>query len=265
MHIPKVEARILIAVVVIAFAPISIKAQDANPQNPAVTATTNAAPVKAKPPLQPRQPEDAVTPAPVVGTSGHNKLLKIAQDKNIQLVFLGDSITAYWQRAGLPVWTKYYTQYDAGDFGIPGETTDQTLGHIAGGILNELHPKAVVILIGTNNISKLHDQPEWVAAGIQKIVITVREKLPQSQIVLLAIFPCGKKSDGRRAKIEAVNSILSKTDFGPQVHYLDIGAKFLDPNGDLPKELFPDLLHPSTPGYQIWAENMQPVLDPLLK
>ena len=238
------------------------KAQETNPPN---LPTTNVAPAQAKAPPLARQPEDAATPAPVADTPGHNKLLKIAQDKNLKLVFLGDSITAYWQRAGLPVWTKYYAPYHAGDFGIPGETTDQTLGHLAGGILDGLHPKAAVILIGTNNIGKAKDQPEWVAAGVQKIVATVREKLPHSQIVLLAIFPCGKKGDDRRAKIDAVNAILGKTDFGPQVHYLDIGAKFLAPDGDLPKELFPDLLHPSEQGYQIWADNMQPVLDPLMK
>jgi beta-glucosidase len=258
----KIDTQILLAVIIATFIVPGIQAQDVNPQNPA---TTNAAPVAAKAPLPPRQPEDASTPAPVVGTGSHNKLLKIAQDKNLQLIFLGDSITAYWQRAGLPVWTKYYSQYDSGDFGIPGETTDQTLGHIEGGILDGLHPKAVVILIGTNNIGKHHDQPEWVAAGIQKIVTTVQEKLPQSQIILLGIFPCGSKTDARRAKVAAVNDIISKVDFGPQVHYLDLGPKFLDPTGDLPKAIFPDLLHPSEQGYQIWAENMQPILDPLMK
>jgi len=258
--IPTLLAGAGLALTVLTFVPLTLKAQQTDTQispTPAATAQRVA--------LPPRGPEDAVTPAPVAGTSGHTKLLNIAKDKNIQLVFLGDSITAYWQRAGLPVWTKYYAQYDAGDFGIPGETTGQTLGHIEGGILDGLHPKAVVILIGTNNIGKFRDKPEWVAAGIQKIVATVREKLPQSQIVLLAIFPCGKKGDARRPIVEAANAILSKTDFGPQVHYLDLGAKFLSPDGELPVEFFPDSLHPSLQGYQIWAENMQSVLDPLMK
>jgi lysophospholipase L1-like esterase len=258
--------RLLIAAIMAASVAPHLIAQSSDPSAPPAPAFTNTAPVAAKPPAPPpRGPEAASTPASVVGTSGHNKLLKLAADKNRQLIFLGDSITAYWLRAGLPVWTKYYAPYDAGDFGIPGETTDQTLGHITGGILDGLHPKAVVILIGTNNVGKLHDQPEWVAAGIQKVVTSVREKLPQSQIILMGVFPCGHQNDARRAKIEIINGIISKTDFGPQVHYLDIGAKFLDPSGDLPKELFPDLLHPSAQGYQIWAENMQPTLDPLLK
>lgn len=101
-----------------------------------------------------------------------------------------------------------------------------------------LHPKAVVILIGINNIGKYHDQPERVAAGIRKIVAMLKEKLPQSQIVLLGIFPCGNKHDARRAKVADVNDMISRVNFGPQVHHLDLGPKFLDANGDLPKELF---------------------------
>lgn len=262
---PKKQVSPLFVLFLILFIGRPLTAQEISPPTPSTQPATNTAPVAAKPPAAPRQPEDAVTPAPVAGLGGQMKLLKRAEDKNMQLIFLGDSITAFWQRAGLPVWTKYYAPYDAGDMGISGETTGQTLGHLAGGILDGLHPKAVVILIGTNNIGKFRDKPEWVAAGVQKIVATVHEKLPQSQIVLMAIFPCGKKGDFRRTTVEATNAILSKTDFGPQVHYLDIGAKFLDANGELPKELFPDLLHPSLQGYQIWADNLQPVLDPLMK
>lgn len=262
MNLLKNCTRIIYTVPIVIGLTHSLQAQETNTPDSSPSAMTNTAPVLAK---APRTIADAINPAPVMGTSGHNKLLKRAEDKNIQLVFLGDSITAYWLRAGLPVWTKYYSQYDAGDFGIPGETTGQTIGHLEGGILDGLKPKAVVILIGTNNIGKFRDQPEWVAAGIQKIVAIVSEKLPQSQIVLLSIFPCGKKNDPWRSSVAAVNAIISKTDFGPQVHYLDFGDKFLDSNGELPKEIFPDLLHPSLQGYQIWAENMQPILDPLMK
>jgi lysophospholipase L1-like esterase len=227
--------------------------------------TATKPPTPAKPTPKPRRADDASTPAAV--NAGRQKaFLERAKDKGIQLVFLGDSITDFWQNRGNAVWEEYYAKHDAADFGVSGEHTEHTLGHIAGGILNGLNPKAVVIMIGTNNIGHIADErPEWTADGIKKIVKTVHEKLPDAKVLLLGVFPREGKDSRHRKQIQDINAIISKLDDGKKTRYLDLTAKFTDTNGDIPKDIMPDGLHPNAAGYKIWAEAMQPLLGELMK
>lgn len=81
-------------------------------------------------------------------------------------------------------------------------------------------------------------------------------------MLLLGVFPRAvSATDPARAKIAAINKLISTFDDGKQVTYLDIGAKFLEPDGTLSAEIMPDALHPSAKGYQIWADAIQPVID----
>lgn len=214
---------------------------------------------------QARQEQDAVTPAPV--DEGRQKaFLERAKDKQIQIVFLGDSITDGWQGTGKAVWERYYVKHNAADFGVSGERTEHTLGHIAGGVLDGLNPKLVVIMIGTNNIGhSAEEKPEWAAAGVKKIVATVHEKLPNAKVLLLGVFPRDPKDSARRKAVEGINGIISKFDDGKKTVYLDLTSKFLDASGEIPKDVMPDGLHPNEKGYQIWAEAMQPTLERLMK
>ena len=224
-----------------------------------------AIPALAKDPPKPRTEENAVTP--VGGTDKRQeKFLERGKDKDIKLVFLGDSITDFWMNRGKEVWEKSYVKYDAADFGVSGEHTEHVLGRIAHGLLDGLHPKVVVIMIGTNNIGHSGTEtPEWAAAGVKKIVETVHEKLPETKVLLLGVFPRDKKESAMRKKVKAINAIISKLDDGKKTRYLDLGPKFLDAEGNLPKEIMPDGLHPNLKGYEIWAENMQPLLDEMMK
>lgn len=229
----------------------------------AETATKPAAP--AKPTPKPRRAEDARTPAAV--NAGRQKaFLERAKDKGIQLVFLGDSITDFWQNRGKAVWEEYYAKHNAANFGVSGEHTEHTLGHIAGGLLNGLNPKVVVIMIGTNNIGHIADErPEWTAAGIREIVNTVHVKLADTKVLLLGVFPREGKDSRHRKQIQEINAIIRKLDDGKKTRYLDLTAKFTDTNGEIPKDIMPDGLHPNAAGYKIWAEAMQPLLSELMK
>ncbi len=227
------------------------------------TATKPAAP--AKPTPKPRKAADASTPA-AVNAGRQRAFLVRAKDKGIRLVFLGDSITDFWQNRGKAVWEEFYAKHDAADFGVSGEHTEHTLGHIAGGILDGLNPKAVVIMIGTNNIGHIADErPEWTADGIKKIVKTVHEKLPDANVLLLGIFPREAKASRHRKQIEEINGIIGRLDDGKKTRFLDLTSKFTDTNGELPKNIMPDGLHPSAAGYKIWAEAMQPLLGEMMK
>lgn len=184
---------------------------------------------------------------------------------NVDLVFIGDSITQGWEGAGKDVWKKSYGERNAVNLGIGGDRTQHVIWRLENGNLAGIKPKAAVIMIGTNNSGG--DTPENIAKGITAVVKKVQEKSPTTKILLLGIFPRGENdSNKQRQTNEKTNEIVSKLDDGKQVFYLDIGKKFLDADGNtLSKEVMPDLLHLSPKGYQIWADNIESKLAELMK
>jgi lysophospholipase L1-like esterase len=194
----------------------------------------------------------------------HEGFVKIAQEGTAEVVFLGDSITAGWGR-NKEIWDKAFGAYKPANFGIGGDRTQHVLWRITNGELDGIKPKAVVLMIGTNNTGS--DSPESIAQGITKIVSTVQSKQPQAKILLLAVFPRGEKPTANpgRDKIKIVNSIISKLDDGKKVHYLDIGSKFLQPDESISKDIMHDFLHLTPAGYQIWADSIGPKLAELTK
>ena len=237
-------------------------------QSPA-PAVKPAAPAVVMPP----QPPDV--PAEKYGKDGkinpgfiasHEKFVSIAKEGKAQLVFLGDSITAGWGgKDNQPIWNKAFGAYTPANFGIGGDRTQHVLWRILNGELEVIKPKAVVLMIGTNNSGS--DSAEGIAKGVTVIVETIRAKQPQAKILLLAVFPRGEKASPNpgRDKLKVVNSIIAKLDDGKNVFFLDIGDKFMQPDGSLTKEIMPDFLHLSPAGYQIWADAIGPKLAELMK
>ncbi len=194
----------------------------------------------------------------------HEKFVEIAKAGSAELLFLGDSITAGW--AGKrEIWDQAFGSYKPANFGIGGDRTQHVLWRITNGELEGIHPKAVVLMIGTNN--SVADSAEGIANGITRIVEEIRTKQPQAKILLLAVFPRGEKAESNpsRDKLKLVNGIIAQLDDGQNIHYLDIGDKFLQPDGSLSKDIMPDFLHLSAAGYQIWADAIEPKIAELMK
>jgi lysophospholipase L1-like esterase len=222
---------------------------------------------------QNNQPADVA--APKLGPDGqiqprfqmmHESFLKRGKEGKIGVLFLGDSITQGWGGAR-PVWDASFGKYDPANFGIGGDRTQHVLWRIENGELDGISPKAVVLMIGTNNSGY---PAEDIVKGDAKIVEQIRKKLPETKILLLAIFPRGAdpadpKVAALRDKLKTVNAELAKLDDGKQVRYLDIGPKFLESDGKLSPEIMPDFLHLSRKGYQIWADAIAEPLAELMK
>ena len=195
---------------------------------------------------------------------GFLKDLKAANGK-VGLLFVGDSITDGWRGRGKEVFAKTYDKDEPLNIGIGGDRTQHVIWRLQNGEVDGINPKVAVLMIGTNNLGG--NTNEEIVKGVTKVVDTLHEKLPHTKVLLLAIFPRGEKADNQwRSRLTAINEELAKLDDGGKtVKYLDIGPKFLAENGDLPKEIMPDFLHPNANGYQIWADAMQPTLDELMK
>jgi len=200
----------------------------------------------------------------------HNHIVKQANidTEKRQLVFVGDSITQSWGGGGKNVWAKNFAKFNALNSGISGERTEHTLWRLRNGAWpKNLKPKVAVVMIGTNNTGAGKGQPPMeTAAGIKLIVEEIHKRSPQTKIILHAIFPRGATpQDGKRLMNDKINATISKLGKHKSVTYLDLADKFLDKNGNLPKEVMPDRLHPNAKGYQIWADNITPVINKLMK
>ncbi len=182
---------------------------------------------------------------------------------NVDLVFIGDSITQGWEGRGKGVWEKFYGKRNTVNLGIGGDRTQHVIWRLDNGNLKDITPKAAVIMIGTNNSGS--NSSKEIADGVRAIVKQIRAKSPKTQILLLGVFPRGTNNEDKRRQVnEGANKIFSKLDNGKYVHYLDIGPKFLEKNGTLTREIMPDLLHLSEKGYTIWAESIEAKLAKLL-
>ena len=212
----------------------------------------------------PRTAETAVTPNNR-NFSRHQDFMERIKEGPIDLLFLGDSITDFWNRRGEWSWEKF-APYHPANFGVGGERTEDVLWRITHGELEEIHPRVTVLLIGTNNIGQSKDEhPGWAAAGVRKIVATLHEKLPQTKVLLLGVFPRDRASSPYRQQIKEINADIAKLDDGDKTRYLDIGKAFLDPAGEIPRDVMSDGLHPSPKRYILWYNAMYPLLDEMMK
>ncbi len=182
---------------------------------------------------------------------------------HVDIVFIGDSITQGWEGAGKKVWEKYYGGKNAVNLGIGGDQTQHVLWRLQHGNLQGIHPKLAVLMIGTNNASARH-RPEQIAAGIKTIVQEIRKDSPKTKILLLAIFPRGaNEQDALRQVNEKTNRIIAKLADNKHVFFEDIGKNFLKKDGELTRDIMPDLLHLSPEGYEIWARSIAPMVERL--
>jgi lysophospholipase L1-like esterase len=196
----------------------------------------------------------------------HLGFVETASKGNIDLLFHGDSITDWWVQgdANKAVFDKYFGNIKTANFAVAGDTTQGVLWGLKNGEGQGFQPKAVMLMIGTNN-SGNSSAPE-IAEGVGAVVLEMRKDFPNAKILLLAIFPRGLPGDPVRDKLAEVNRIISKLDDRRHVFYLDIGPKFLDQTGTfLPDSFRTDNLHPQAKGYDIWGAAVKDKLTELMK
>lgn len=216
-------------------------------------------PVPPMPPAtEPRQLRDGAMPK-------HRCFLEVVRRGNIDLLFVGDSITDFFGRGdrGRQVWLDHYGDLNAANFGISGDTTQDVLWRMQNGELAGFSAKVIVLMLGTNNIGRNPNAD--IAAGNSAIISEFRKRQPDAKVLLLGIFPRGEPGSSGRAAVAEINQQLAQMADDEHVYYLDAGQALLTPDGDFQPGSMADGVHPATRGYELWAEAMSPLLTEFLR
>ena len=201
----------------------------------------------------------------------HAQKMKEIAAGGAPVVFIGDSITHFWEGNGRATWERYFAKGPrrALNLGTSADRTEHVLWRLtAGGELDGYEAKCILLMIGTNNSGHFpfaQEPPVDTVLGIREILNVIRAKQPKARVILTAIFPRGGgPADGCRRRNDVVNKEIAKFADGRHVIWCDFSDKFLAADGTLSPELFPDLLHPGPRGYEIWASAVVPLIDRVL-
>lgn len=225
--------------------------------------------------VRPPRVNPAVVPGLFAGFKAkHAANVARAKQGDIDLLMMGDSITDFWRNAGQEgvtnppvagkaVFDRYFGGMKVANFGISGDSTQGVLYRLQNGEGEGYQPKAIMLMIGTNNGG--YCSTAEIAEGVGAIVLEMRKRFPAAKILLLGIFPRADPADGMRKTVLGVNPIIAKLHDGEHVFYMDIGEKFLAPDGTIPDDIMHDKLHPTEKGYEIWAEAVKEPLAELMR
>lgn len=182
-----------------------------------------------------------------------------------RVLFLGDSLVEHFHiGAGAPVWQAQIAPRGVLDAGVSGDRTEHLLWRLDNGNLAAPAPRAVIVLIGTNDLY-YHRTSVQTADGVRQVLLKLRESLPKAHILLLGLWPRGEAADDPfRTEIAAVNRMIASCTDGRGVLYADIGNALLDRGGELSPAIAPDHLHPSEAGYARLAPRLAGLIDRLL-
>ncbi|SHK04791.1 Lysophospholipase L1 [Rubritalea squalenifaciens DSM 18772] len=205
----------------------------------------------------------------------HKAVLELVKKKQkVDLVFIGDSVTHMFGgepkssvAIGHKVWSQYYGQRNAINLGFGWDRTQNVLWRIQNGELEGIHPKVVVLMIGTNNLTGTKNArantPEEIVEAIHLICETIHDQLPDSKVLLLSVLP--RKNPKHLEPIREINKLLSELPERDYRTFLDMSSEFADQNGHFGDKLRRDDVHPNQAGYEVWAKTMEPVLERLYK
>ena len=182
---------------------------------------------------------------------------------NSELILIGNSIFhSLDNKDRQGVWENYLDTYNTINMGISGDRTENVIWRLENGSLENIHPKVAIVLIGSNNTDGNHylniSTPEELAEGIWKICTILKNKLPDTKIILMGILPYGYNPNHRDNLNKATNSIISKfPEANPLIQYVDIGHVYYDAEGKIRPELMPDYLHPNAEGHMLMFKALE--------
>lgn len=183
--------------------------------------------------------------------SAENEKLKSEPSENA-IVFMGNSITEGWVHAS----PEFFSDNNYIGRGISGQTTPQMLIRFMPDVL-DLHPKAVVILAGTNDIAGNtgFSSVKMITDNIKAMAqLAVKNDI---KVILCSVLPVfdypWRKGLEPIDKIEETNQWLKEYALENGHIYLDYYSEMVDEKKGLKKEFSEDGVHPNHKGYSVMA------------
>ena len=205
-------------------------------------------------------PKDFLTLRPVQQMAGSPWPDNWVRDPNAKLLFMGDSITA---NLDANAFKKYCVARSYVNLGRSMEQVAHLLWRLDHINCEGAQAKLIVLMIGSNDAA-CNFSSQDVAGGVGAVVTKLRAKLPQAKVLVMSILPRGDSPKDRQQALTKVNPILAKLADGKDVFYLDICEKYFGRNDKVDPALLSDLVHPTSKGYEIWAEAMEPLFKKVL-
>ncbi len=185
--------------------------------------------------------------------------------KPADVVFVGDSLTEYWTLTGEAIWQLEFHELRAVNFGIAGDRTENILFRVTRVDLASHAPRMIVLLAGTNNLSREPpDSPEETVLGIKAIVDYIAEQCPKTKVFLLTLPPNGHEPNSPlRMRVMETNRRLKELIVPEQVELIDIYPVFTDDAHRWKNGMTIDGTHFSQQGYDYLARALKPAIDNL--
>ena len=173
------------------------------------------------------------------------------------VVFLGDSITQGWGSLA-----KDFPGLKTANRGISGDLTRGVLFRLKEDVL-DLNPKAVVLLIGTNDLED-QAEPAVIAGNVKIILARLKAHNPKLPVIVCKVMPSSATKRRPAGKIQQINALVGELVKGDtQFIRCDTWSVFASEQGDAKQEEFPDLLHPNAAGYAKWKAALEPIFGKL--
>ena len=173
------------------------------------------------------------------------------------MVFYGDSITDAWMLNG----GKFFPGKPYVNRGISGQTTPQMLVRFRQDVV-DLHPEAVVILAGTNDIAgntgpSTQEMIEDNFKGMVEIAKANGIRVILASVLPVAQYPWRPTVTGCRGEVEALNAWMKEYCVQEKLTYLDYWTAMAGPDGGMKPGISKDGVHPNAAGYAI----MEPLAE----
>jgi lysophospholipase L1-like esterase len=229
---------------------------------PLVATTISPTDVSTFPPLSQlpgKVPKAVYKGLPVLWAKHHEEWKASASNDLGAVVFLGDSITEGWKTLA-----QDFPNLKVANRGIGGDITSGVLYRLQADVLS-LKPKAIVLLIGTNDLGQDAD-PEDIASNVKLILEAVRNYDPKLKVILCKVLPRGGRPERHFVeKIKKINSL--EADYAkdmPNVTICDTFTPLADAQGEpIAADFRDDHLHLIPAGYTVWKETLTPGLASL--
>ncbi|MBQ0124572.1 MAG: hypothetical protein KBS58_07050 [Bacteroidales bacterium] len=173
-----------------------------------------------------------------------------------KVVMLGDSMN------NNASWGELYPDVDLINRGISGDTAPGILQRLGEVVAH--NPEKLFLLTGPNDLINDKDlsiEDFWV--GYEKLIIAVKEALPETEFYIQSILPMNPKSkfyEGYNDRAKAADAVLSASAQKYGYTYIDLVPGMVDGNGDLKDEYTSDGLHLTAEGYKVWMKALDNII-----